>query len=302
MLPGDLCVSFSNSPVTAGRAFKEFADRYPEGTGFADAVAFFERSSSVTGNDYLVAFANPARLIKIVDGKRTHGVSKTQWIGDYAAYSAFRAYETRQKRRPEHGRAINAVVFTDEPANSPASDLFSTMRNIVADRSVASAGGFVPVISNRDNGFRYSVYSDMLYDWPTGKPSDYDLLLTDDIAFTATDENASFAVAQVAPGFMGLNLVAFYFTRARMLFLFYGPENGLTDQCQVFRDVAATAICETLNAFRSADLKWLLRITSPRNASRNVDRSAIRTPGIQFAYGVDANTVPPPSESSAASL
>lgn len=75
MLPGNVCVSFSNSPVTAGRAFKDFARTYPAGASFNDVVTFFERSSESTGNDYLVAFANPARLIKIVDGERTSSLS-----------------------------------------------------------------------------------------------------------------------------------------------------------------------------------------------------------------------------------
>ncbi len=205
MLPGDLCVSFSNSPDTAGRAFKEFAAKYPNGAGHAEAIGFFEQSSEATGNDYLVAFANPARLVKIADGKRINSISNTQWIGDQEAYSRFREYEARQHPRPEQGRAINAVLFADEVANSPASDLFSAMRNIVANRSIMSVGGFVSVVSNRDNGFRFSAYSDMLYDWPKDKPQDYGLELTDQIAFTATEENASFAVAQVSPGFMNMN-------------------------------------------------------------------------------------------------
>jgi hypothetical protein len=206
MLPGDLCVSFSNSPDSAGRAFKEFAAKYPNGTGFTQVIGFFEQSSEATGNDYLVAFANPARLIKIANGKRINSVSKTQRIGDHEAYSRFREYEARQHPRPEQGRAINAVLFADELANSPASDLFSAMRNIVANRSIMSVGGFLSVISNRDNGVRFSAYSDMLYDWPKDKPQDYSLALTDQIAFTATEENASFAVAQVSPGFMSMNL------------------------------------------------------------------------------------------------
>jgi hypothetical protein len=300
MLPGDLCASFSNSPVTAGRAFKEFAHRYPTGASFTDVVAFFERSSQATGNDYLIAFTKPARLIKIADGNRAPSMSKTQWIGDHAAYSSFRSYETRHQPRAEHGRAINAVIFADDLPNSPASDLFSTMRNVVADRSVTSAGGFVTVVTNFDNGFRYSVYSDMLYDWPTGKPADYSLLLTDAIAFTATDENASFAVSQVSPGFIGLNLVAFYFTSARKLFFFYGAENGLADQCQVFRDVPATAIYATLNAFVKADLKWLLRITSPRSSGGYVSTPTIKTPGNQLAFSCEANTFPRPEDGSTA--
>src|ERR1019366_924151 len=104
-------------------------------------LRFFEQSSKSTGNDYLVAFANPARLVKIAHGERINSVSKTQWIGDQEAYSRFREYEARQHPRPEQGRAINAVLFADEMANSPASDLFSAMRNIAANRSIMTAGG-----------------------------------------------------------------------------------------------------------------------------------------------------------------
>ena len=292
MLPGNLCVSFSNSPDTAGRALKEFTAKYPNGTGFAEVIGFFEQSSVATGNDYLIAFANPARLVKIADGKRINSVSKTQWIGDQEAYSRFREYESRQHPRYEQGRAINAALFADEMANSPASDLFSAMRNIVANPSMMSVGGFVSVISNRDNGFRFSAYSDMLYDWPKNKSQDYSLELTDQIAFTATDENASFALVQVSPGFMNMNLVAFYFTKGKKLFFFYGKDNGLADQCHVFRDVSATKIYETLNAFVRFDLKWLLMVTSPQSAGGQFDTSGIKTPGNQFAFFCDANTFP----------
>ncbi len=292
MLPGDLCVSFSNSPDTAERAFKVFAAKYPHGTGYAEVIGFFVQSSKSTGNDYLVAFANPARLVKIAHGECINSVSKTQWIGDQEAYSRFREYEARQYPRPEQGRAINAVLFADEMANSPASDLFSAMRNIIASRSIMTVGGFVSVISNRDNGFRFSAYSDMLYDWPKDKPQDYSLMLADPIAFTATDENASFAVAQVSPGFMNINLVAFYFTKARKLFFFYGKDNGLANQSHVFRDVPAMKIYETLNAFVRFDLKWLLMVTSPQSVSGQFDASGIKTPGNQFTFFCDANTFP----------
>jgi hypothetical protein len=298
MLPGEICVSFSNSPVTAGRAFKEFAETYTRGTTFPVVIRFFEASSKATGNDYLIAFANPARLIKIADGRRTDSLSKTQWIGDHAAFTRFRSYETKNNAQSDHGRAINAVLFADDLPNSPASDLFSTMRNVVADRSITSAGGFVSVVTNFDNGFRFSVYSDMLFDWPSGRPVDYDLALTDAIAFTSTDENASFAVAQVSPGFMGLNHVAFYFTKAKKLFFFYGLPYGLADQCQVFRDVPATAIYDTLNSFVGADLKWLLLITSPQSLGGYMDTPTIETPGIQFSWFTEANTLPPPPERS----
>jgi hypothetical protein len=295
MLPGDICVSFSNSPVTAARAFTEFAERYPAGARFADVVSFFEHSSGVTGNDYLIAFSYPARLVKITDGKRVHSRSKTQWVGDHAAYSAFRRHEGKDKPRPQRGRAINAALFADELPNSPASDLFSTMRNVVADPSITSAGGFVSVISNRDNGFRYSVYSDMLYDWPSGKAEDYELAYSDDIAFTATGENVSFTMAQVAPGYMGLNAVAFYLRKALKLFLFYGSGIGLADKCQVFSDVPPGSIYETLNTHFNVNLRWLLLVTSPQNISGKVDTSKLEGSGTRFEFFVDANTLPPAS-------
>jgi hypothetical protein len=43
MLPGDLCVSFSNSPETAALAFKEFAETYTRGTTFPVVVRFVAR-------------------------------------------------------------------------------------------------------------------------------------------------------------------------------------------------------------------------------------------------------------------
>jgi hypothetical protein len=173
------------------------------------------------------------------------------------------------------------------------------MRNVVADRSISSAGGFVSVVSNFDNGFRFSVYSDMLYDWPSGRPGDYNLALSDAIAFTSTDENASFAVAQISPGFMGLNHVAFYFTKAKKLFFFHGAPYGLADRCQVFRDVSAYAIFDTLNGFVGADLKWLLLITSPQSSGAYRPAPNIKTPGVQLAWFTEANTFPAPLKTSA---
>jgi hypothetical protein len=176
MLPGKICVSFCNSPDTVEVAFKKFCESYPNGTGFSDVVSFFENSSASTGNDYIIAFNSNPKLVKIVDGERVHSIAKTVWIGDHAAYERFREYEAKARNNIESGRAMNAVLFADEPTNSPASDLYSTMRHLIADRGIASVGGFVSVISNRDNGFRFSVYSDMLYDWPKGKPDEYWLI------------------------------------------------------------------------------------------------------------------------------
>jgi hypothetical protein len=186
MLPGEVCVSFSNSPVTAAHAFKKFISKYPNGTGYSEVLSFFEQSSAETGNDYLIAFSRNPRIEKVVDGKRVHSIAKTAWIGDKSAYERFREYEAKHRPNIEHPRAMNAVYFADELQRSPASDLYSTMRNIVADQTIPSVGGFVSVVSNRDNGFRFSVYSDVLFDWPREKTTEYFTNLNDPITLDAS--------------------------------------------------------------------------------------------------------------------
>jgi hypothetical protein len=296
MLPGNICVSFANSPATAELALAKFMKRYPLGTGYSDVLAYFEESSCKTGNDYLIAFTNPARLARIRDGKRTPSLSKTSWIGDKEAYERFREFESKERHKPQQGRALNVAYFADEMAQSPASDLFSTMRNVVADRSVASAGGFVSVISNRDNGFRFSVYCDMLFDWPDGKPEEYEIAYTDKIGLQVSGENNNFSVAQISPGYMGMNLVAFYFVKAKKLFLFHGQDFGLANRCKVFHDVPAVNIHTILNNFVRADFKWLVTVTSPRNAGPNLGETpTIKTPGMRLSFMVDANTFPLPT-------
>ena len=82
---------------------KEFERFYPQGTSFSNAVSFFEAASHRTANEYLIAFARHAKLVKIVEGKRTGGESKTQWIGDKEAYERFREYEFKARKFPEAG-------------------------------------------------------------------------------------------------------------------------------------------------------------------------------------------------------
>jgi hypothetical protein len=296
MLPGDICVSFCNSPASAERAFKDFAAQFPLGGSFSQVVSFFEQSGRETGNDYLIAFSHPAHLVKIAEGKRVESLSKTVWIGDQAAYSRFRAYSARKIPTPQQGRAINAALFADEMTKSPASDLYSAMRSLVIDRTIPTVGGFVPTISNRDNGFRFSVYSDMLYDWPSWEPEEYQFKSDDPVVFQSTNENAGYTFAQIAPGYMNLNLVAFYFSKARKLFFFYGKDNGLPNHCEVFQDVPAPKIHTVLNKFVGTDLAWLLTITTPRSSAPELRAtSGIKKPGSQLAFFSEANTFPSPN-------
>jgi len=304
MLPGGLCASFSNSPELAARDFAAFAERYPRGAGFADAVAFFQSSSAETGNDYILAFSQPPKLVKIADGRRAPGTAATQWIGDRAPYERFREYEANHRRKTESGRAINAVLFADEMEGSPASDLYSTMRHVIADREVASTGGFVCAMSNRGSHFRHSVYSDMLFNWPEAEGEDFVLALEDQIDFGAAGENAGYAVCQISTGFLGMNATGFHLVKARKLFLFHGKRNGLADKCIVLVDLAPTDIKRKLTEAVGADLGWLLMITSsPTKDSKTVRRSPLRTEGpsgVGLQMFCHANTFPPSKDRSKA--
>jgi hypothetical protein len=256
-LPGGICVSYAGSPELAAKAFQEFRSRYPQGTSYAATIAFFEASSADTNNDYIVAFAETAKLVTIRDGHRTTGLAKTHWIGDKSAYERFRQYE-HERRQYEHGRAVNAALFADERTGSPASDLYSVMRSVVRDRNVPSVGGFVTVLSNRDIGFRFSVYSDILLDWPIELDEGERLQLTDKIDLRASGENDRYSVSQISPGYYNMNSVAFYVLKGRLLVVFYEVEGSAT-ACVTFSNVQPDQISATLDqkpAFRSAHCAW----------------------------------------------
>jgi hypothetical protein len=289
-LLGNACVSFSNSPELAETDFKRFVAQHKDGAGFADTIAFFEQSSKNSGNDYIVPFDSPPRLVKIADGKRQGGVAKTVWIGDHSAYKAFRAYEGKIRSKAEHGRALNAVLFADEQTGSPASDLYSVMRNLVSDKGVPTVGGFVSVVSNRGNGFRFSVYSDMLFDWVHSHSADYQFALSDRVDLQVSGENSGYSIAQLSPGYGNANFVAFYFVAPKCMFVFYGINNGLANKCTVLQ-VGPADIQAKLNALLGSDLGWLALVTTAENKGQT-DHSGIKTPGVGLSFFTHANTMP----------
>lgn len=296
MLPGNICVSFANSPELAARDFKEFSKKFPSGIGFSQTVSFFENSSIKTGNEYLLAFSQVPKLVKITDGKRADGTAKTMWIGDQDAYERFREYEAKQRKGVESGRAVNAALFMDELPKSPASDLYSTMRHVVADKNIQSTGGFVCVVSNRDGGFRHSVFSDMLYNWPDDEAEDFILQLTHQIDFGASGENSNYSIAQISTGILGLNFVAFYLLKGKMLFLYRGIENGLADDCTILSGVEPADINHRLDEIVGSDLRWLLTVASASsNRTDTSQRPTVQNEmnqGVGFEFICHANTFP----------
>lgn len=294
MLSGGICVSFSNSPELAIRAFESFVKENPQGAGFQKTIAFFEKSSFETENEYLIAFSQQPRIVKIAEGKRIASAAKTCWIGDKAAYERFREYEFKARKGYEAGRAVNAVLFADEMERSPASDLYSAMRHVIADTQITSVGGFAYVISNRDEGFRPSTYSDMLFDWPKEKSEDFVLRLTDQINLGASAENREFSISQASPGYLNLNVAAFYLLTARKIFVFAGQQASPLMRCAVIDGVAPQDIKACLDQHFGQDLGWLIQIFSASpdaTSSRMRDKSLPgETKGLGVPLFCHANT------------
>jgi hypothetical protein len=62
----------------------------------------------------------------------------------------FRKHEHNRGGGYEQGHAVNAALFADEMTGSPASGLYSVMRNLAYGREIPSVEGLVTVLSHRD--------------------------------------------------------------------------------------------------------------------------------------------------------
>lgn len=297
LLPGGICASFANSPELAIRDFRGFADKYPSGAGFADVISYFEAASLISENDYLIAFARIAKLEKIVAGKRIKSIANTKWIGDQQGYEKFREYEARACKFAEAGRAINAVIFADEINESPASDLYSVMRQVIADKLAPTVGGFVYVVSDREDYFRQSAYCDMLFDWPTNESEDFKLDLNDQIDFGVSGENQNNALAQASPGYINVNLAVFYNLAGQKLFVFAGKNGDHLMKCSVLSNVAPEEITQKLAAYFQHDWGWLMQVMSAAEtgqATKFREEPIIEGPsGVSFKMFCHVNTFPP---------
>jgi hypothetical protein len=290
-LPGGICVSYSGSPELAGKAFQRFRERYPQGANYAATVVFFEASSAETNNDYIIAFAAPAKLLTIRGGRRTSGLSKTHWIGDKDAYERFREHEHNRGGGYEQGRAVNAALFADEITGSPASDLYSAMRNLVYSREVPSVEGLVTVLSNREVGFRFSVYSDVLLDWPTGLDEGDLLRLTDKFDLRASGENDGYSVSQISPGYYNMNAVAFYRLKGQLLVVLHEVEGGTTT-CTPFKNVEPNRIAATLDEYLGFPFKAMCLVMSAGEGFSSPIPRAKPEYGLALGLRCEVSTLP----------
>ena len=130
------------------------------------------------------------------------------------------------------------------------------------------------MLSNRDVGFRYSVYSDILLDWPKELAGSRDLQLSDKFDLSASGENDGFSISQISPGYYDMNMVAFYLLKGGLLILFHGVNNGPANQCSVFPGIEPSEIASTLNEKLGFDFAALCMVMSSREGySSSVHRT-----------------------------
>jgi hypothetical protein len=219
------------------------------------------------------------------------GISKTHWIGDKEAYERFRKYEHHRGPQHEQGRAVNAALFADEMTGSPASDLYSIMRNVVLDRDVPSVRGFVTVLSNRDIGFRFSVYSDVLLDWPMELDENQILQLTDKFDLRASGENDRYSFSQISPGYYNMNAVAFYVLKGHLLVAFYELQGGETT-CVAFENVEPSRITATLDEKLGFPFNAMCLVMSAREGVALPLPRAKPSHGLGMSLYCEVNTMP----------
>jgi hypothetical protein len=152
------------------------------------------------------------------------------------------------------------------------------------------------------DGFRHSVYSDMLFDWPRGAPESRELRYEDKIDLGASGENRGYTVAQIATAFIDFNAVAFYVLKAKKLFVYHGSGFGPIVACSVREMIEPNDLSRTLTDVLGFDLKWLATVTSSEHSSETTTErrsgpeadisSAVDVSnwGVGFSIFVHANT------------
>lgn len=295
LVPGGLCVSFAGSPALAARDIWDFTTRYQNRWGFAEAVTHFEDSSRRRGVDYLLAFAQHPKLLKIVGGRRVDSISPTQWIGSKDAYEAFREREARARQRHFRGRALSGVLAANIGDNSAFDGLYETLREVIAERCCSTVGGFTSAVVRSGNGFIFPSFSDMLYDWPRGHDDAYDFQLSDRIDLSSSGENSEFSVAQFSTAYPDLSIVGFYFPHAGIAYVFMPPRTLIADHCEVIRQASPERIVGCLNEIAGLGGSWRLFVAVPKSVfegDEDFRRSPVNGEGMAAAFKMLVNTFP----------
>lgn len=298
LLPNSICVSFAGSPELANKEIWNFSKKFPLVANYEETVSFFEAASNRTANDFIIAFSKYPKLVKIVDGKRQPNSASTMWIGDRAAFELFREIETGSKKKPQSGRALSGVLMADGE-DTIASELYSTMRNVVFGKQIESVGGFAPVVSNSAEGFHFPCLSDILYDWPDGVSEEFDFENEAKVTLGSSGENQEYSVSMFTSGYANFSLVGFYFLAAKKAFVFAPVQTLMSDRCVVIKDVYATDLPAKLTKAFGRDMGWRIWISGPNpNLSSTYFRPKVQDDrGTQLGFLTHCNTFSDPQQS-----
>jgi hypothetical protein len=232
-------ISFSHSPELASRDIKTFTIRYQGIFSYSDALHFFENSSRDTGNDYLLAFLDPLRVVKVTEGKAMKVIGNRAWIGDYGAFHRFREYQSNKRKGLDVWEMITWPRLTDDPATSNAfSDLMSAFQSTLSDTEVLSAGDFYTVVTNVESNFKFLTLAKLYYDGLGPYP-----------VTPKSGENFDYRFSVLVPKRPSINACAFYYPHAQRGYIFYGIlPYTVADQCTVARHETEASFLELCQA------------------------------------------------------
>ena len=165
------------------------------------------------------------------------------------------------------------------------------MRNVLQDRDVPTVGGLVTVLSNRDIGFRFSVYSDVLLDWPTELGENQPLKLTEKFDLRASGENDHYSISQISPGYYNMNAVAFYVLKGRLLIVFCETDEG-GSTCVTFKDVEPNQISTKLDEKIGFPFRAMCLVMSAREEYSPPLNSVQPEYGLGMNLFCEINTMP----------
>ena len=145
-LSSDIAISFCHSPESAQTAIEAYCQRLGP-RKFSETIAYFEKSSSDTGNGYLLTFAKSQRIFKIEDGHAKDG--SAAWIGDYLAFRKFRELETvRKVANADPLTSIFLGPLDRLPKNiSAVTRLLEVFSAVLHSSDTPSTGGFLTAVA-----------------------------------------------------------------------------------------------------------------------------------------------------------
>jgi hypothetical protein len=293
-LPSGVCVGFSGSPELAKKDLWNFSARYPKEVSLAEAVSFFEKSSKTTGNQYLLAFSDSGKLVKISDGRAQTNAAPTQWIGEKDGYEAFREFEAKFRAHGLKGRAITTSLNWNNNDGGISSELYGIMRQVVYNKAVNSIGGLVTTLNNGGGaGFQAAAFTDLLYDWPSDLSVDAEIKLEEKRSLEASGENQKQSTSIFGSAYPNMNLLGYYFLAGKLAVVFLPGNTPIADRVLSVHNVEPENLPKKLTEIIGVDFLWQFIIASAVPTSSVQAPLQQSTEGVEMAIFVHSNTFPP---------